>query len=83
MNNCEHEDYDDYFEKCNDCGADRVTVIADEFKNEIQAVYGKMQEVLGIDSGDIAPEQLDALTEAENTLADVVSKWLNSAMDRE
>lgn len=30
---CEHVDYDEYFEKCPDCGADYETVLTEEIEN--------------------------------------------------
>lgn len=78
MSNCNHENYDEYFEKCTDCNASRQQVIADDFKNRLQAVYRDMQNTLGIDTGDIMPEQAVRLEEAENNIASAVSEWLES-----
>lgn len=83
MINCEHNDFDEYFGKCQDCQADRKQVIADEFRNELQAVYGKMQQALGIESGDIAPEQFFDLEQREIELASVIGQWLNSVYESE
>ena len=94
---CEHENYDDYLEKCSDrlfckyltlslernCNATIEQVLQDEFKNELQAVYGKMQQALGIEYGDIEPMQLVQLDEQENKLAVIVADWLVSARDKE
>ena len=81
MSNCNHENFDEYFGKCSHCNAPRKQVIAEEFRNELQAVYGKMQEVLGIETGDIAPEQAVELEQKEIALADAVSAWLESAIE--
>ena len=74
---CKHNDFDEYFGKCSDCNATRQAVLHDEFINELQAVYGKLQDTLGI-SGDIAPDQLTELENKQHELAKVVSEWLDS-----
>jgi len=77
MTECKHNDFDEYFGKCSDCNATRQVVLRDEFINELQLVYGKLQDTLGI-SGDIAPEQVAELENKQHELATVVSKWLDS-----
>jgi hypothetical protein len=76
--NCLHEDFNDYFGKCSDCGADRKQVIEEQFRAELQAVYTKMLEAFGIESGDIEPLLAIELEEKENQLADIVARWLNN-----
>ena len=83
MNNCKHYDFDEYFGKCSDCGATRQQVLADEFRNELQVVYGKMLSTLGIETGDIAPEQAIQLEQKELELAEVVSNWLDNRYESE
>lgn len=78
---CLHADFDEYFGKCPDCDATRQEVIVDEFKDELQKVYGKLQEVLGIDSGDIDPLTHVELETAEDALADEVVSWLESRLE--
>lgn len=80
---CEHLDFDEYFGQCVDCKATREEVLAGEFKNELQAVYGKMLDSVGLETGDIAPDQLVALETAENALASVVAGWINSSYEEE
>lgn len=81
MSICQHEEFDEYFGKCTDCGAEWQEVIAEQFKTELQQVYGKMQQALGIESGDIAPEQFVELEQKETALASVVSKWLEAGLE--
>lgn len=80
---CLHEDFDEYFGKCTECQATRKQVIAEQFINELQPIYGDLQRALGIESGDIAPETMMALGEAENALAMVVGEWLDNRYERE
>ena len=79
MSKCEHVDFDEYFEKCPDCGIDLNDLIQENFRNELQEVYRNMQQALGIDTGDVAPEQLERLETKEQELAQVVADWLESA----
>lgn len=78
---CLHENFDDYFDKCTDCNATIEQVLQDEFKNELQTVFRKMQQALGIETGDIEPMQLAQLDEQSNKLAVTVADWLVSARD--
>jgi hypothetical protein len=77
---CEHTDFDEYFGTCPDCGASRTDVLHESFLNELQAVYAKMQDALGID-GDITPEQQNALEQVQNQHATIVAEWLNSSFE--
>lgn len=83
MSRCEHNDFNDYFEKCFDCGATRVDVLAENFRDELQAVYGKMLKDLDISSGDIDPLTQDSMDKAEKTLAVIVAKWLDNRYESE
>lgn len=76
--NCLHEDFDEYFGVCTECNAPRKQVIAENFKNDLQAIYARQLEALGIETGDIAPETAIALERAENVLTDIVSQWLDN-----
>jgi hypothetical protein len=78
---CQHLDFDEYFEKCTDCGADKHTVIAASFREQLQGLYTSAQEAMGIETGDIEVGQLIALEKAENELSNVVADWFMSAMD--
>lgn len=76
MSKCEHANFDEYFDKCTDCDAPLEEVLQDEFKNELQAVYAKMQQALGIEHGDIPPDLAIELDEYQDKLEITVSKWL-------
>jgi len=80
---CEHGNFDEYFGKCTDCNATREQVLADEFRNELQAVYGKMLQSLGIETGDIEPLMYAQLEEKETALASVVGSWLDNRYESE
>lgn len=79
---CQHENYDDYFEVCTDCGADLEQIVQENFINELQTVYKKMQDVMGL-SGDIEPMQLAQLDEQQTKLARIVADWLISNLNKE
>lgn len=81
MSKCEHNDFDEYFGVCVDCKATRQQVIAENIINELQGIYSKIQDALGIENGDIAPEQLIELEQAQDKLALVASTWLDKACD--
>lgn len=78
MSKCNHDNFDEYFGKCTDCEASRETIIAEEFRVELEQVYSKMLEALGIETGDISPEQLVDIEQKEIALANSVSKWLDN-----
>ena len=76
MKYCNHENFDEYFERCIDCNADRTQVIADSFRDSLQANYKNALDALGIKTGDIAPEQSFEIERLENELSIEVAKWL-------
>jgi hypothetical protein len=80
---CDHANFDEYFGKCTDCEASRKQVIAEQFVAELQPVYTKMLESLGIETGDIEPMQAVALEEKELALAEVVASWLDNRYEGE
>lgn len=80
---CLHENYDEYFERCSDCNADTKIVVKDNFQQELQGVYSKMLQVMGELSGDIELLQLQAMTEAEDKLAEIVADWLVNKYEKE
>lgn len=63
-------------EVCLSCSA-----IEFSFRDKLQAVYGAMLEENGIAYGDIAPEQLIRLEDAEKQLAKVVASWIISGKE--
>ena len=83
MSNCKHNDFDEYFGVCSECKATRQEVLVDEFKNELQTVYGKMLKSLGIESGDVSPEQAIVFEQQEKALASTTANWLNNLYESE
>lgn len=80
MSKCNHNNFDDYFDKCQDCEALLERVISDNFIDELQSVYKNILDELGIENGDIAPEQAIELNEKEQELSNIVAKWVSNLL---
>ena len=69
---CDHANFDEYFGKCSDCDASRADVLSEQFLVELQGVYQKMGEVIGI--GGLHKHKLNS---QELELAKMVGEWLS------
>ena len=77
MSKCDHSDYDDYFERCTECGAEREQLIDERFEEIRESLraermsYSELDDLVGywedIDKNDV--ELLEAAGVCEHCRA--------------
>jgi hypothetical protein len=70
---CAHENYDEYFEKCTDCGADEEQVIFDSVVMKLEDVIADTFTVTGAYRGYATPEDLQRISGHKLALAKKVA----------
>jgi hypothetical protein len=83
MANCEHLDFNEYFGKCFECGADHEQVIKENVIMELHSMYERMLEVMGIGGGFLDSEKYPEMVKAENNYATATAKFINHLYETE
>lgn len=76
-NNCDHSNFDEYFGKCTDCNADRHAIIKENIITELQGVYEKQLEALGIGGGYLDKTEHPNMAKAEERFAEATASWID------
>lgn len=71
---CQHENYNEYFENCAECGADEETVLFDSLLIKLDDMTAEAFIITGAYRGYATPEDLQRLSELKHQFAKNVAK---------
>lgn len=74
---CDHANFNEYFGRCDDCNASREQVIKENLTNELQEVYTKILEVMGIGGGWLDHSEYPEMAKAQDVFTTKAAKWID------